>query len=464
MLAKLAWVNGHLAALTAPERFVLEAIVATPSAIPVARVIPRAVSGLSFGLGRPEFEISGALAGLQNSGVLHWDNASGIALISELFRSPAHWCQSPNHLRGWFYGWRVLPRNSALTYAALVAVRKLVPLATETAPFARAWMETFARPLYEYLRWGGLDEATARRFAGVVTKQEIAALPPAVASNVRRQAEFKRRKRGILPDRALDLEHTLVLPADWRSGIAPRFAVSGAAAVPSVADRNLGEGSAHPGVANALGEATREGRLLGGVGSSREPVRSVDVERERDLDLNGLSLYLQKRGNDWVTTDGASPPNANGAAESTCSSSSGRSAEVGNDWVTTAEVTTESRLAQSLPSRYFPRAGGSSETQEGNNSKHGKSSGPWAGKSETASGVRPKHRVKIPWERFISDPKRARQFAELDERYSEGYYPSAGAQQAGGAGARREGRRPRGVVAAPSAGALAALSGWPKPK
>ena len=463
MLAKLAWVNGHLAHLTAPERFVLEAIVATPSALPVARVIPRAVSGLSFGLGRPESEISIALVGLSRADVLHWDNSGGIALMPELWRSQQNCCQSPNHLRGWFYGWQALPRNSPLTYAALVAVRRLVPRATETVAFARAWMQTFARPLFEYLRWGGLGVEEARRFAGVVTVDELATLPRVAASAARRQADFKRRRRGLPTERELHLPPELTLPADWRGGIAPRFAVSGAATGPLACDLTLGQGSARPEVGGALCAAPREAGLLGGVDGSRLPVRS-EGEGERDLDPKSLSLYLQKEGNDWVTTDGARAPNSHGEAESGGRSLSGQSAHSGNDWVTTDEVTTESRLRQSLPSRYRPAGGGSPETQEGNTSKHGAKPGLWAEQIGPDGKPRPPGRVKLPWHTLIGDKKLAREFAAAFNGDSAEPHPGARAEQAGGARARAEGRRPRGVAPPPSAGALAALSGWPERK
>jgi len=464
VLAKLAWVNGHLAALTGPERFVLEAIVATPSPLPVTRVIPRAVSGLSFGLGRPESEIADALGGLSRADVLHWDNATGIALIPELWRSQRNWCQSPNHLRGWFYGWQQLTNDSALKYAALVAVRRLVPLATETAPFARAWMQTFARPLFDYLRWGGLSVEEARRFAGVVTVPELGTLPSTIESTARRQADFKRRKRGLPTERELRLPPELVLPDDWRGGLAPRFAVSGAALVPPAAHLTIGQGSARPGSQSALGGAPSEAGVLGVCcAGSLPPVRS-ERDRERDLDQLGLSLYLQKKGNDWVTTDGPLAPTRHGSAESSCCSSSGRSDEGGNDWVTTDEVTTEVTTGAVVTSRYRPAGGGSPETQEGNSSKHVRKPSLWAERIGPDGKPRPHGRIKLPWHTLISDQARARRLTELDERYNEGSHPGAGEEQTGGAGARPEGRRPRGVAPPPSAGALAALSGWPERK
>ena len=505
MLAKLAWVNGHLAELTGPERFVLEAILETPSRLPVTRVIPRGNSGLSFGLGRPEFEIDGALSGLGRAELLYWDSSRGIALMPELWRSQKHWCQSPNHLRGWYRGWLELSRESVLTYAALVAVRKLVPLATETQAFARVWSETFARPLAEYLRWGGLDDESARRFSGLLSQAEIQALPGAAATGARRQADFRARRSGRLTDRELGAEASLALPPEWRAGIAPRFAVSGAAKGSPAFDLTRALGSAHPSPQNATSVARTAGALRG-PSPARLPDRSMDGDGQRDQGSRSVSLSICENG---VTTESrllCTTLSTGLKCENIKEESPvGWSEKDRNDCVTTAGVTTALRLPQSLLSRYIPRAGsifetgekqfegsrnnseaiarsevrsgggllqthtgsvatrsGSGETQEG---KHGGPPEQWAGEAEHGSGIRPKSR-RIPKlsRAFFPDKRQWEQYLRLYRDSQLEHARGAGEREGAGESARREGRRPGGMAPPTSAGAIAALSGWPRPK
>lgn len=443
----------------------LEAIVDTPSELPVARVIPRGIEGLSWGLGRPTEELSRALSGLSDKRLVVWDERSGVALLPELFRSQKHWCQSPNHLRAWYRAWADLPRTSKLRYAALVAMRLLVPDATHSQAFSRAWMETFAAPLYEYLVWGGIDPDRARVFSGTLSANEFLSLPERVSTNARRQRDYKNRKRGALTEREdliHDAEH--LLPTEWSGGIAPRLRDCGDEAPPLASDRLLARPSLRSLPPNVASEP-RSGIRRMAPPDSLPPVR-LNRDRERDL-TKEISLSI------WdlpVTTCGGDSPVEKlliqNSTTSLVKSAVRPDSRTGNDSVTTSPVTTEVTTSPVVTESLPARETGSPETHFAKNSHFYETrvkyerSGPRAGRSD-AGGAVPYHLTpKVRFDLHIQDRRQAREFAEADRRWREESLRAAEREEAERPSERREGRRPRGVAPAPSAGALAALSGW----
>jgi len=475
LLAKLAWVNGHLARLTGPERYVLDAISETKTQLPVARVIPRASAALAFGLGRPEREVREALVGLETHGLLRWDEGHGVALLVGLEHSQQYWCVGPQYLSGWFQAWMALPRRSLLTYAALVAIRRLVPLATETQSFARTWRDTFREPLFRYLVWGGLDEPTARRFAGVLTDDEICALPKAPNTDARRARDYRARRLG----RQTSREQAIAsggfypeLPREWALGISPRFADSRAALGLPAADLGRAQGSAQRDGQSRVSGAAREDERK----ALPDPARgSGAIERERgsfkeiSLSIWDLPVTDESALSGSKNTHGCNHSNSN------AKNPNGQQVPTRHGCVTDAGVTDASRIPPSVTDRDGQSAGGCLETHLE------------IAEKQNSNRETPKKQSRVPFlpdgtagqglEGSEPDGKRKQwrprllTIEELGSRHARVYGVDRQAadrappafEREGESGSRRI-RRPRGVAPQPSAGAIAALSGWPRPK